>query len=168
MLLGIHLTLLIGPTVPVPAPATVTEALVGVEVTHNDEGVSGFSLTFQAGRSGRVDTDDVNKLVSGVINVMRYLNMLAGKPTMVEHPVWIERIDTLSGDQPGIFYPLVDRGTYVQQGMEVGYVTDFYGKTVQEARAPAAGVVLYVGAVPSMKKGDTIANIGIVASSPPQ
>ena len=126
------------------------------------------SITAEAGRSGRVDTDDVNKLVSGVMNVMRYLNMLAGKPTMVEHPVWIERIDTLSGDQPGIFYPLVDRGSYVQQGMEVGYVTDFYGKTIQEARAPAAGVVLYVGAVPSMKKGDTIANIGIVASSPPQ
>ena len=126
------------------------------------------SITAEAGRSGRVDTDDVNKLVSGVMNVMRYLNMLAGKPTMIEHPVWIERIDTLSGDQPGIFYPLVDRGTYVQQGMEVGYVTDFYGKTIQEARAPAAGVVLYVGAVPSMKKGDTIANIGIVASSPPQ
>ena len=126
------------------------------------------SITAEAGRSGRVDTDDVNKLVSGVMNVMRYLNMLPGKPTMVEHPVWIERIDTLTGDQPGIFYPLVDRGTYVQQGMAVGYVTDFYGKTIQEARAPAAGVVLYVGAVPSMKKGDTIANIGIVASSPPQ
>jgi len=52
MLLGIHLTLLIGPTVAVPAPLPLLEALIGVEVTHSDEGRSGFQLTFQAGRSG--------------------------------------------------------------------------------------------------------------------
>jgi hypothetical protein len=52
MLLGIHLTLLIGPTVAVPAPLPLLEALQGVEVTHSDEGRSGFQLTFQAGRSG--------------------------------------------------------------------------------------------------------------------
>jgi predicted deacylase len=126
------------------------------------------SITAEAGRSGRVDTDDVDRLVNGVMNVMRYLNMLPGKSATVDHPVWIERIETISGDQPGIFYPLVDRGTYVQQGMEIGYVADFYGKTIQEARAPAAGVVLYICAVPSMKKGDTIANIGVVATSAPQ
>ena len=32
-----------------------------------------------------------------------------------------------------------------------------------EARAPVAGVVLYVCAVPSMMKGATIANVGVVA-----
>lgn len=52
MLLGIHLTLLIGPTVAVPAPLPYLEALQGVEVTHSDQGRSGFQLTFQAGRSG--------------------------------------------------------------------------------------------------------------------
>src|SRR5512136_1132061 len=52
MLLGIHLTLLIGPTVAVPAPLPLMEVLQSVEVTHNDTGRSGFQLTFQAGRSG--------------------------------------------------------------------------------------------------------------------
>jgi hypothetical protein len=51
--------------------------------------------------------------------------------------------------------------------MKVGYVTDYFGKTIFEARAPAAGVVLYVCAVPSMKKGDTIANIGVIAQKAP-
>ena len=63
----------------------------------------------------------------------------------------------------GMFYPLVKRGTYVEQGMKIGYVTDYVGKTIFEARAPVAGVVLYVCAVPSMTKGATIANIGVVA-----
>ena len=52
MLLGIHLTLLIGPTVAVPAPPLLLEALEGIEITHSDQGRSGFQLTFQAGRSG--------------------------------------------------------------------------------------------------------------------
>jgi hypothetical protein len=52
MQLGIHLTLLIGPTVAVPAPVPVLEALQSVEVTHSDSERSGFQLTFQAGRSG--------------------------------------------------------------------------------------------------------------------
>jgi len=36
--------------------------------------------------------------------------------------------------------------------MKVGYVTDYLGKVVFEARAPVAGVVLYICAVPSMTK----------------
>src|SRR5262245_40733918 len=40
-------------------------------------------------------------------------------------------------EQTGVFYPLVQRGTYVEQGMKIGYVTDYLGKTIFEARAPA-------------------------------
>jgi len=50
MLLGIHLTLLLGKGAPLPAPPPLAEALVEAEVTHADEGRSGFSLTFETGR----------------------------------------------------------------------------------------------------------------------
>jgi predicted deacylase len=55
----------------------------------------------------------------------------------------------------------------VQQGMMIGYVTDYFGKTIFEARAPVSGVVLHINAVPSLKKGDNIANIGVVAAKAP-
>ena len=52
-LLGIHLTLLIGPTVPVPAPADLLEALEQVEVTHDRRAAARASRSrFQVGRSG--------------------------------------------------------------------------------------------------------------------
>jgi len=89
--------------------------------------------------------------------------MLPGTPGAIEHPVWIEKVMTVASEQAGIFYPLVKRGTYVEQGMKLGYVTDYVGRVVMEARAPVAGVVLYICAVPSMTKGATIANIGLVA-----
>jgi len=104
----------------------------------------------------------VNALVEGTLSVMRYLKMLAGSPATIEHPVWIERVATVASEQTGIFYPLVKRGTYVEQGMKLGYVTDYVGKVIFEPRASASGVVLYVCAVPSMTKGATIANIGVV------
>jgi uncharacterized protein len=121
------------------------------------------SITVEAGHAGTVEIEDVNALVNGCLNVMRYLTMLPGAVTAIEHPVWIEKVVTLTSEQTGIFYPLVRRGTYVEQGMKVGYVTDYVGKVSFEARAPVAGVVLYICAVPSMTKSATIANIGVVA-----
>jgi uncharacterized protein len=61
----------------------------------------------------------------------------------------------------------VKRGTYVEAGMKLGTVTDFFGKTIAEPRAPVAGVILHVDAVPTVKKGDNIANIGVVAAKAP-
>ena len=53
----IHLTLLIGPTIPLPAPALLMKSVQSVEVTNTDEGRDGFQITFAAGRSPS-DTED--------------------------------------------------------------------------------------------------------------
>jgi predicted deacylase len=124
------------------------------------------AIAVEAGYSGTVQLEDVALLANGTLSLMRYLKMLPGTPAMVEHPVWFGKIDTVTSEQPGIFYPLVQRGTYVEQGMKIGYVTDYFGKTIYEARAPAAGVVLYICGVPSMKKGDTVANVGEITTNP--
>src|SRR5258706_10306062 len=121
------------------------------------------SITAEAGHAGTVEPDDVAALVNGCLGVMRYLKMLPGTPSVIEHPVWIEKVITIASEQTGIFYPLVHRGTYVEQGMKVGYVTDYLGKVIFEARAPVAGGVLYICAGPSMVEGATIANVGVVA-----
>jgi uncharacterized protein len=126
------------------------------------------SLTVEAGHAGTVETDDVNALVSGSLSVMRYLQVLPGVAAVVEHPVWIERIAGIPSDRTGMFYPMVKRGSYVEKGMLVGYLTDYVGKTILEARAPEAGVVLFVRAVPSMTKGETMANIGVVKRDEPR
>ena len=124
------------------------------------------AIAVEAGHAGTVEPEDVQALVNGTFNVMRYLKMLPGQAKMIEHPVWIGKIDTVASDRSGIFYPLVARGSYVEQGMKIGYVTDYFGNVIYEAHASAAGVVLYICAVPSMKKGDTVANIGEVTRNP--
>ena len=51
-LLGVQLAVWIGPSVPTPASVDLLEALESVEVTHADQGQSGFQITFQVGRGG--------------------------------------------------------------------------------------------------------------------
>ena len=135
-----------------------------LDTTANTRGKPAIAV--EAGYSGTVQPEDVALLVNGTLSLMRHLQMLPGRPELAEHPVWIGKVDTVTSEQPGIFYPLVQRGTYVEQGMKIGYVTDYFGKTIYEARAPAAGVVLYICGVPSMKKGDAVANIGEVTLNP--
>lgn len=50
--LGVRLTLLLGPSVPVPAPTQVLEALDRIEITHSDQPPSGIQIVLKAGRSG--------------------------------------------------------------------------------------------------------------------
>jgi len=125
------------------------------------------SIVVEAGHAGTVETDDVESLVNGTLSTMRALRMLPGEPRPIENPVWLDKLVDVTGEQLGIFYPSVKRGTYVEAGMKLGTVTDFFGKTIAEPRAPVAGVILHVDAVPTMKKGDNIANIGVVAAKAP-
>lgn len=122
------------------------------------------SITVEAGHAGTVEPEDVEALARGCLSVMQYLKMLPGLPRHIENPVWIVNVLTIASERNGIFYPLVRRGTYVAEGMVVGYLTDYVGNKILEARAPSAGVVLFVRAIPSMTKGETIANIGVVGT----
>jgi hypothetical protein len=55
MLQGIHLTLMIGPAVPIPAPKPVVDALRSVQVTSGKD-KSGFQLTFAMGKNSTLQT----------------------------------------------------------------------------------------------------------------
>ena len=53
--LGINLQLFLGPTVPLPAPYSVVDALVEVEVENKDQDFDGFKLTFTLGKDSLLD-----------------------------------------------------------------------------------------------------------------
>src|SRR5258708_6512810 len=50
MLKGVHVTLMIGPSVPLPAPLPVMEALSSVQVNSSKDR-TGFQLTFTVGKT---------------------------------------------------------------------------------------------------------------------
>src|SRR5437660_4567816 len=125
------------------------------------------SIVVEAGHAGTVESDDLALLVNGTLSTMRALKMLPGDPHPIENPVWIEKLVDVLADGPGIWYPLVKRGTYVSAGMKLGIITDYVGKVIAAPRAPVSAVVLHVNAVPSLKKGDNIADLGVPAAKAP-
>lgn len=131
-----------------------------VTITRFAAGLGKPCVTAEAGHAGMSDADDVEALIQGCWNVARHLKMLAGTVLPIEHPLWLSHVSVMTSELDGVFYPLVGPEAYVSQGMKIGYVTDYFGKKIQDATSPVAGIVLYIGAVPSLKKGDTIAHIG--------
>jgi len=56
VLRGIHLTLMVGPAVAVPAPRAVVDALVSAQVTSASQGRSGFQLHFSVAKGSLLET----------------------------------------------------------------------------------------------------------------
>jgi hypothetical protein len=63
--LGARLQLLVGPTLPLPAPYPLIEAFVGLEVTNRDRDFDGFQLTFSLGKESPLD---YGLLLSGLLD----------------------------------------------------------------------------------------------------
>lgn len=123
------------------------------------------TIIAEAGHAGTTDAADIDALVRGCENVMRHLKMLPGFDAPVVHPVWIAQITTVKSEQDGIFYGLAIPEEYVERGMIIGYITDYFGNKLADVTAPLSGVIAYICSVPSMKKGDTVANIGEIAAA---
>ena len=120
------------------------------------------SFTAEAGHAGTVDASDVDTLVNGSLKLMAHLRMLDRKASAVRHPVWLTEMLSVTATVGGIFYPEVKRDQRVKKGARLGHTTDYLGREVEVATAPADGIVLYVRPVPSMNTGETIAAIGVV------
>jgi len=102
-LLGVHLQLLIGKSIPTPVPAKLSEALKDVEVTHGDDGPSVFQLKFQVGRSGPLDLQDYGLLSNPLLQPLNRVIVIvhfAIAPQVLMDGI-ITDIQLTPGDQPG-------------------------------------------------------------------
>jgi hypothetical protein len=98
--LGVRLLLLIGDTIPLPAPATVSNALRSVEVTSDDATGDGFQLRFTVGKDAVVDSSLV---ASGVVNPSKRV-IVAVLFGVVPEPLVdgiVTRHELAPGDEPG-------------------------------------------------------------------
>jgi hypothetical protein len=97
---GIYLTLMVGPVVPVPVPQVVLDALTGVEVTHDSEGHSGFSLTFSLSNKSPLHT--IFLVTAGQTPMLRVILIVTinGLPQVLMDGVMV-KTDVSPGGQPG-------------------------------------------------------------------
>ncbi len=123
------------------------------------------AITTETGGMGRTDDEGVDLAEAGALNLLRHFKMLPGEPKRSEQPKWIDRNEVLRAAETGIFQARVKPGVAVAEGATLGVLTDFFGKTIQEIRAPFSGVILYVVGTPPVSQGEPLAMVGHVKAS---
>jgi hypothetical protein len=97
---GVRLQLFVGPTVPIPAPFAVVDALTTVEITDDDRERSGFQLTFSLGKDTPLD---YSLLAGGLLDPpsrVVVLLLLLGTPQVLIDGI-ITRHQVTPSNRPG-------------------------------------------------------------------
>jgi hypothetical protein len=136
------LTLLTGPTVAVPAPPLLLDALDHVEVTNADSGRSGFQLVFTMGRSGAADRVDFpllsQPLLQAFHRVVLVVVSFGGVPQVLMDGVVTHR-EVTPGTTPGT-------GTLTVTGEDVSLMMDLEEKAVERtAQSEVMTATLIIG-----------------------
>ncbi len=137
-LLGVTLSLLLGPTAPLPAPVRFAEALERVEVTHSDEGRSGFQLVFKVGRS-KLDLLDYAELSSPLLQpfsrVVLLVTFNAVPQVLMDGIITHQQLSP--GDGPG-------QARLTVTGEDVSVMMDLEEKSVEHPAQPEAIIALKI------------------------
>ena len=135
-LLGIQLTLLIGPAVAVPAPLPLSEALDRVEVTNTDEGRSGFQITFRAGRATPLEAVDDPLFLSPLLRPFNRVVLIVtfGVIPRVISDGLITDIQLDPGSEPGT-------GTITVTGEDVALAMDRDDEIAEHPAQPDLAIV---------------------------
>jgi hypothetical protein len=124
--LGVRLTLLVGPAVPVPAPPPLAEAIEEVKVTHSDEGRSGFQITFKDGRSGPAGLLEYPLLTLPLLRAFNRVVLIVTfnvMPRVLMDGI-ITRAELQPGDAPG-------QGKVIVTGEDVSVMMDRHERSAE-------------------------------------
>ncbi|MFI5310144.1 MAG: succinylglutamate desuccinylase/aspartoacylase family protein [Gemmatimonadales bacterium] len=120
------------------------------------------TLVAEAGHAGVVTKAETDALVDGSLNVLKALKMVGGPTTPVPRVTWVGADQRVRADSGGMFYPSVTKGSKVEKGAKVGWITDYVGRPMGDVLAPQAGVVTFIRPVPSLTRGATIVTVAQV------
>jgi hypothetical protein len=99
------------------------------------------TIVLEAGQKGLLEENDVNLFYNGIINVMKYLKMINGKPKFYKPTILKGAVDILS-KHGGILYSHVKLGSIVKKGDLLGEIWNVRGEVLEQLRAPIDGVAL--------------------------
>lgn len=139
-ILGVHLTLMIGPDpVAVFAPPPVIEALSEVEVLHQDEGRSGFRLTFTVGRSGPFDLADFGLAANPALGLNARCILIASFNAVPQVLIdgLVTRRDLVPGNRPG-------EGRLVLSGQDLGVAMERDGTPAEHPAMDETAIAAFL------------------------
>lgn len=119
------------------------------------------ALSIEAGKLGTVQAENVARIKNSVYNMLQHKKMYATNVTEKSNQkTFIEQQTYVRVPESGIFYSKITSGQKVDEGQELGHITDAFGKVIDEIYAPVSGYILYKVGTPPVNKGETLFCIG--------
>jgi uncharacterized protein len=119
------------------------------------------SIIAEDGEAGMHQAAASDRLLWGLENVLRHLGVLPGGARPTPPARHFAKIAAFFAPQAGYFKASAKLGDEVAIGQSLGRLSDFFGATLAEVTAPAAGKLLYLIVNPAIAKGGILGGIGV-------
>jgi predicted deacylase len=135
---------------PVSGLAYATAAMLGVP-----------AIIAEDGGAGQYDSDVAMRMLRGVENVLRSLEVLEGPVRNVPAPRRFDRFVWVRSGEAGFFRSQVKVGEEVAAGQKLGTLVDFHGEMLEEVAAPNSGQILFMVISPAIGRCGLICGVGV-------
>jgi hypothetical protein len=125
------------------------------------------AITTESGGMGLTDDTSVAAQEKGALSLLAHLGIMEAPSLRVERPLWVERSQVLRAGATGVWQPAVEKMQSVASGTLIGRISDPFGRTLEEVRAPFAGEMLYVVATPPVSEGEPLGFVAEVRDGEP-
>ncbi|MEO0576581.1 MAG: succinylglutamate desuccinylase/aspartoacylase family protein [Pseudomonadota bacterium] len=140
----------------------MTQAQVDTRCSLNRQAVAERlpTVLLEVGENGQRDPADVEMIVSGVFNALRFLGALpATAAAGVTSQRFFDGTQSAPVNHSGVWYPVHSVGRDVTKGEVLGVIKDYTGAVVETVTAPTSGYTIYGLAGPPVKRGESVVTI---------
>jgi predicted deacylase len=121
------------------------------------------AMLAEDGGVGQYDAAIAKRMLGGLENVLRSLDMIPGSARNMPPPRRFEKFTWVRTKGPGFFRQTVKVGDEVDAGQILGHLVDFFGQTIEEVKCPERGQILFLVVSPAMSENGLICGIGVEA-----
>jgi predicted deacylase len=125
------------------------------------------SVLAESGGNGTLEEEDVRVHLQGVWNVLRYLKMIEGEPSIPGSQISAIGRAVTRASRAGLLRLKVAVGDAISDGEVVAETFDVFGQIVEEVRVVRGGIAGLVWAHKSVGTGDPVIRCWYTKPAPP-
>lgn len=126
-----------------------------------------ISVFAEAGGDGTLEVEDVRTHVQGIQNVMRYLGMIEGEPSLVGTRRRGTARFLMRAKRSGLVRSRLRIGEPVAEGQQLAEICNLFGEQVEVVRSPRPGTVGLIWSRKVVAIGDPVVRCWITEPAPP-
>jgi hypothetical protein len=124
-----------------------------------ERGVPAFGV--EIGEGGRLDEVDISYGLRGLVNVLRQIGMIQGKPESFGRKMVIRTMELTRATRGGILHLHVKLNDEIAQGQRVASVINPFGDVIETVYARFAGPVVRIATHSVVSSGERVIQVGV-------